>query len=147
MLQSMLSSTSPREPSSPAGVGPLLPKLAALLLWLSPGPVLADDPPETVCELMATLAPNWLESHESGKTVEEISDELMASFDRVGLTEDTDRGITFRTAGTVSLIGLAQNDPATPEAAAEIALETCSTWYRSRGRSPYSIPERPMLWD
>jgi hypothetical protein len=130
-----------------AGIRPSILGLASLVLWLLPGAGFGEDPPETVCELMATLASNWLESHESGKTVEEISNELMASFDRVGLTEDTDRGITFRTAGTVSLIGLAQNDPATPEAAAEIALETCSTWYRSRGREPYRIPERPMLWD
>jgi hypothetical protein len=120
---------------------------ASLMLALLPLAAVAGDPPESVCELMATLAPDWLASHEAGKSVEEISAEITGAFDRAGLTADTDRGAIMRTAASISLIGLAQNDPQTAEAATEVALETCSTWYRSRGRNPYQIPDRPMLWE
>ena len=71
----------------------------------------------------------------------------MASFDRAGLTEDTDRGATFRTAASIALVGLGQTDPKTPEAASGIALEYCAIWYRSRGRKAYQIPDRPMIWE
>jgi hypothetical protein len=122
-------------------------RLAFLWLLLLPLAAPAADPPESVCELMATLAPDWLASHEAGRTLAEISDEIMGAFDRAGLTADTDRGAIMRTAASTSLIGLAQNDPQTAEAAAEVAQDTCATWYRSRGRNPYQIPDRPMLWD
>lgn len=125
----------------------MIERLAPLAFLLLPMASLADGPPESVCELMGSLAPNWLESHRAGKTMAQITDEAMASFDRAGLTADTDRGAVFRAAAGVTLIGLAQNDPETPEAATDVALETCSTWYRSRGREPYQIPDRPLLWD
>jgi len=117
------------------------------LLLMSGATVLAEAP-TTVCELMAELAPDWLASHEAGKTVEEISADTMASFDQAGLTADNDRGAIFRTAASVSLIGLAQNDPRSPAAASEAALEYCAIWYRSRkSQKTYQIPDRPMLWN
>lgn len=119
--------------------------IAALLL--QPGLLLADEPPKTVCELMATLAPDWLASHQAGDGIEKILDDTLASFDNVGLTADTDRGATFRTAASISLIGLGQMNPKTPDAASDIALEYCAIWYRSRGKRSYQIPDRPMIWE
>ena len=147
-IEGKIASASGRRAAA-AGVAGRFParRLAPLMLCLLPLAAIADDPPESVCELMASLAPDWLADHQAGKTLEQISEETMGAFDRAGLTPDTDRGAIFRTAASVSLIGLAQNDPQTPEAAADVALETCSTWYRSRGRNPYRIPDRPMLWE
>lgn len=125
----------------------MIERLALMLCLVTPASVLAAVQAASVCELIASLAPDWLESHEAGKTLDEITGDAMAAFDRAGLTEDTDHGVTLRTAAKVSLIGLAQNDPANPADAAKIAKDTCATWYRSRGRSSYQIPDRPLLWD
>ena len=122
---------------------------AAMLLvpLLQPVSLQAEEPPKTVCELMATLAPDWLASHQAGDGIEKILDDTLASFDNVGLTADTDRGATFRTAASISLIGLGQMNPKTPDAASDIALEYCAIWYRSRGKKAYQIPDRPMIWE
>ncbi len=122
---------------------------AALLLapLLYSASLRAEDPPKTVCELMATLAPDWLASHQAGDGIEKILDDTLTSFDNVGLTADTDRGATFRTAASISLIGLGQMNPKTPDAASDIALEYCAIWYRSRGKKAYQIPDRPMIWE
>ena len=117
-------------------------------LLLVTGATALADAPETLCELMAELAPDWLASHETGKTVEEISAETMSSFDQAGLTADDDRGAIFRAAASVSLIGLAQNNPQSPKAASAAALEACAIWYRTRkSQKTYQIPDRPMLWN
>ena len=121
---------------------------AAFLVLLAPASLqAAEDPPKTVCELMATLAPDWLASHQEGDGIEKILDDTLTSFDNVGLTADTDRGATFRTAASISLIGHGQMNPKTPDAASDIALEYCAIWYRSRGKKAYQIPDRPMIWE
>ena len=99
------------------------------------------------CDTVASMAPGWMEQHEQGLTVEEISSATKATVEKAGIDPASDSGMPLIVAADFALISIAQQDPSTSDEAKVIAYNTCGKWIKGRGRVQYKIEDRPMLWD
>lgn len=105
------------------------------------------DEDHAFCDIVANMAPDWMEQHQQGSTVEEISAATEATVKEAGIDLESDHGVLLITAANFSLISIAQQDPASDNEAQVIAFNTCGKWLKGRGRIKYKISDQPLVWD